>query len=1184
VANSGTYSVTAIVNGCSSLPSNLTATINPLPAAPAITTNSPLCQGNALSLAASDINGAGYNWTGPGGFTSSLQNPVINNAAVTASGTYLVKATVNGCTGPSASVPVVVNPIPSVPSVSSNSPVCEGANLNLTSSSIAGAIYSWSGPNGFASSQQNPSLNAVSQAYAGTYSATVTVNGCSSPAATLQAVVNPIPSAPGISGVTTICQGANLSLTASTITSATYSWQGPNSYSSSSQAILIPNVIPSQSGQYSVTATVNGCTSAATATNVIINSLPVAPTVVTNSPVCSGNSLNLTVQSLAGASFSWTGPNGFASSVQNPVITNTSLSDAGTYQLNVSVNGCQSASPASANVVIRQTPVALTLGTNSPVCEGTSLTLSASNVAGGTYSWTGPNGFVSNTQNPSIGVASVSNTGNYAAVVTVNGCSSQASTISAIVNPLPVAPGITSNSPVCEGSILSFTAANIVGATYSWSGPSGFNASIQSPVINNTSVNASGPYSVKATVNGCTGPAATYVAVVNPIPSVPVIASNGPICEGSNLAFTASTIAGASYSWSGPNGFSSSIQNPMISAATVNATGTYSAFVTVNGCTSPAAIVLATVNLVPAMPVVVGSTTLCEGTTLNLSVSPLPGSTYSWQGPNGFTSNRQAITIANISPSQTGQYSVNTTMNSCTSASAIVNVQVNTLPLSPSIVTNSPVCSGNALNFSTQALAGATYNWTGPNGYRSSTQNPVIANASMADAGDYHLSVTVNGCQSASPSSTTVGVKQTPTPPAVANNSPLCEGSTLNLSATAVTGASYSWSGPNGFASMLQNPVLANVVGGQTGNYNAVATLNGCNSVPGMTYVKIDRPVLVNAGSDQLVCSSTMEINLAASATNGGTGSWTSDGSGTFAGATGLASVYYPSGADKTAAAVMLHFTSINNGSCPVSTSSMNIRFAAMPSADAGPDQTVCANNANVQLSGKVTNASGGTWTTSGSGSFQSSAGAPTAIYIPGSKEKTEGSVQLTWTTTGNGPCPAAIDRMVVAIKQPPTINTEKTWYAYESMGVMLKPVVSGSVLKYTWTPAVFLSSDTVVNPMCSPKSNVSYRLLAQDQFGCTAFADLDVKLVRNPVIPNVFTPNGDGVNDTWQVKNLADYSDCAVNIYNRYGQVVYQCKGYARDWDGTSNGKPLPAGTYYYIIDLKINVKPLSGFVDIVR
>src|SRR6476619_588515 len=98
----------------------------------------------------------------------------------------------------------------------------------------------------------------------------------------------------------------------------------------------------------------------------------------------------------------------------------------------------------------------------------------------------------------------------------------------------------------------------------------------------------------------------------------------------------------------------------------------------------------------------------------------------------------------------------------------------------------------------------------------------------------------------------------------------------------------------------------------------------------------------------------------------------------------------------------------------------MNIRFAAIPSADAGPDQTVCANNANVQLSGKVTNASGGTWTTSGSGSFQSSAGAPTAIYIPGSKEKTEGSVQLTWTTTGNGPCPAAIDKMVVAIKQPP--------------------------------------------------------------------------------------------------------------------------------------------------------------------
>ena len=86
------------------------------------------------------------------------------------------------------------------------------------------------------------------------------------------------------------------------------------------------------------------------------------------------------------------------------------------------------------------------------------------------------------------------------------------------------------------------------------------------------------------------------------------------------------------------------------------------------------------------------------------------------------------------------------------------------------------------------------------------------------------------------------------------------------------------------------------------------------------------------------------------------------------------------------------------------------------------------------------------------------------------------------------------------------------------------------------------------------------------------------------PVIPNVFTPNGDGINDTWQIKNLPDYSDCEMNIYNRYGQLIHRSLGYSKEWNGSSNGQPLPAATYYYIIDLKTGAKPLSGFVDIIR
>ncbi|WP_175404068.1 gliding motility-associated C-terminal domain-containing protein [Mucilaginibacter sp. PPCGB 2223] len=85
-------------------------------------------------------------------------------------------------------------------------------------------------------------------------------------------------------------------------------------------------------------------------------------------------------------------------------------------------------------------------------------------------------------------------------------------------------------------------------------------------------------------------------------------------------------------------------------------------------------------------------------------------------------------------------------------------------------------------------------------------------------------------------------------------------------------------------------------------------------------------------------------------------------------------------------------------------------------------------------------------------------------------------------------------------------------------------------------------------------------------------------------IIPNTFTPNGDSVNDTWSIAALAYYPDCQVNVYNRYGSLVYQSKGYSAAWDGTYKGKLLPVGTYYYLIDLGTKTDKLSGAVSIVR
>jgi gliding motility-associated-like protein len=85
-------------------------------------------------------------------------------------------------------------------------------------------------------------------------------------------------------------------------------------------------------------------------------------------------------------------------------------------------------------------------------------------------------------------------------------------------------------------------------------------------------------------------------------------------------------------------------------------------------------------------------------------------------------------------------------------------------------------------------------------------------------------------------------------------------------------------------------------------------------------------------------------------------------------------------------------------------------------------------------------------------------------------------------------------------------------------------------------------------------------------------------------VVPNTFTPNGDGINDVWDIKSLTDYPQCTVSIFTRYSSLIYQSKGYPKSWDGTFKGNPLPVGTYYYLINLQNGNDPITGPVTIIR
>ena len=1140
-------------------------------------TSSTICAGSSTTLTATASGGdVPYNFLWSTGQTGP-------NITVNTGGSFTVYVTdIHNCLPAVQSGTVTIAPVPNAPSVTSNSPVCEGSSLNLFASTVPGATYNWSGPNGFTSSLQNPVINNATVTDAGSYTVTVTVGQCTSTLATTSVIINTIPVTPVVSNNSPVCQGTNLNLTASLIPGASYSWTGPNNFISSNQNPTITNVGSMNAGTYFVTTTANGCTSTPASVTAIVNVLPSAPIVSTNSPLCSGSSINLMAGSITGASYSWSGPNGFTSSLQNPTIANASINASGSYSVTATVNGCTGAAGTTL-ITVNPIPASPSVSSNGPLCAGSTLNLSASTIAGATYSWSGPNGFSSSLQNPVINNVTLANAGFYTVNVIVAQCTSPSAVTSVVINSIPAIP-VVSAPPVCQGMNLNITASLIPGATYSWTGPNGFTSSNQNPTIPNAgSINA-GTYSVMVTANGCTSITASVTAAVNMVPSAPVVSTNSPLCSGSSINLMAGIMTGASYSWTGPNGFTSSLQNPVINNATLTNAGSYAVTVTVGQCTSTLTTTSVVINSIPATPIV-STSPVCEGMNLNLTASLVPGATYSWTGPNSFTSLNQNPTIVSAGTINAGTYSVTVTANGCTSTPATVPAIVNTLPSAPIVSTNSSLCSGSSIYLMAGSMTGATYSWTGPNGFTSSLQNPTITNAGTSASGSYSVIATVNGCSGAA-GTALIAVNQIPPSPSVSSNVSLCAGSTVNLSASTIAGASYSWSGPNGFISSLQNPSINNATSMSAGIYNASITINGCTSLATSITVVIYQPATASAGNDQVLCSSNQFVNVSGNLSGGtNSGIWTSSGSGNFSPSNLILNTsYYPSAADKLAGSVILKLTSTNNGACSASASLVKITFAAAPSVNAGNDQTVCANNANVSLKGQYNNAAGIIWSSTGDGSFSPSASGLNATYIPGTRDKSNSSVNLILKTIGNAACLPAADTILVTIKAAPVINSGGVKYVLENSSTILTPVANGSNLKYLWTPGIYLNNDTVLNPVCTPRADVSYKIISIDDFGCTSSADVFVKVLKQLQIPNVFTPNGDGINEKWEVKNLKDYSDCKVEIFNRYGQLVYHSVGYLNEWDGKLNGKPLPAATYYYVINLKVAAKPIAGFVDIVR
>jgi len=936
--------------------------------------------------------------------------------------------------------------------------------------------------------------------------------------------------APTMASTATTCAGNDGTTTATPVGSAgpyNYSWTNSGgTVISTTAGVSGPNTVSNLApGTYTVGITdINNCL--ATNTVVVANGgiPPASPTAGSNSPICASATLNLTAATIAGGNYSWAGPGGYSSTVQNPTIPGATLANSGTYTVTVSVGGCTNTSSTVVTVNTNPTPTA---GNNSPSCPGTTLNLTSTPAGATNYNWSGPNGFTSNSQNPTISGVTAAAAGMYTVTVTVaGGCTATATTVVTInANPTVTAG---SNSPICQGASLNLTSTPSGAVSYNWNGPNGFTSASQNPTIAGVVPAATGTYTVTVTMGAGCSASATTTVTINANTS-PTAGSNSPVCEGTSLNLTSAPAGAISYSWSGPNGFTSTSQNPTIAGPLPTATGPYTVTVTAAGGCTATATTTVTVNANP-LPTAGSNSPICEGTSLNLTSSPTGAVSYNWSGPNGFSSASQNATITGVVPAATGTYTVTVTATGGCTAITTTNVTVNANPVLSISKTDENCGQSNGtatvtvVNNCTQSLS---YVWN---------TNPfpqITATATNLTGGTYTVTVSCGTCSATA--STVVTNLAGPSVSIISITNATC--SYANGSATAQASGgitstyNYSWS--NG----QSGPTLSNVI---ADTYTVTVTDGvGCTAV---NTVNINNTPGPNA--------SITGIDFASCGTSDGSANLTVNG-----GAMPYTFLWSPGGQ------VSQNLTAVPMGNYSVVVTDNNGCTASsqvLIGEDPGPSATTSSEN-------EICDQANGTATVNATGGL----GGYTYLWSDSNGQTTSTATGLaagTYTVVvSDGGCSTT---QTVNVLETPGPNAGFSANP-QVLTIMDGPVSflnnsSGNVVNWAWTLGDgSLGNGESFDHQYTNIGTYLVTLIVTDNNGCqdTTIDTIQVKDIYTIYIPNVFTPNGDAVNDYFFPQGVSvDPDNFDMYIFDRWGNMVFHTSKWLSDinrsegWNGTQD------------------------------
>ncbi|HMQ76640.1 MAG TPA: gliding motility-associated C-terminal domain-containing protein, partial [Flavobacteriales bacterium] len=733
VSASGTYNVDVTVNGCTGSDA-VDVLVNPLPVVnlgPDLT----LCAGDQVTLDAT-APGATYLWDD--GSTAATRT-------VNAAGSYSVDVTVNGCTGSDA-VDVLVNPLPAL-NLGPDLTLCPGDQVTLDATT-PGATYLWH------DGSTSPTFTATTS---GPVNCTITVNGCSASDAVLVSL-SPAP-AVDLGPDQSICAGDQLVLDA-TCAGCTYLWDD------GSTAATRP---ASTAGTYTVTVTANGCS----ATDSFVLTVAPAPVVDLGPDVDLCPGLTAVIDATTpGATYLW------QDGSTGPTFTSTG---PGAVAVTVSIGSCSANDGLTVNALAAPT---VDLGNDTTLCPGEQLTFDLSG-AGSSIVWQ---------DGSSAWTYTTAVAGTISATVTgANGCTAQDAADVLVATPSAVDLG--PDATLCAGSTLVLD-ATLPGATYLWSdGSSG--ATLPATT--------SGLYWVQVSQGAC-AVSDTITLTFLPTPVVDL----GPdltLCDGTPATFDVTT-PGASYLWQDGS------TAPTFTTTTAT---TVSVTVTLGPCAASDA---ADITVIPVPTVDLGpDQSVCAGGTANLDAT-LPGATYLWQ--DGSTS-------ATFTASTTGTYAVVVDLNGCTATDAMT-LTVVPLP-NVELGLDTSLCLGASLVLA-PSVGSASVLWS-----TGSTQPALTVNAS----GTYWIAATANGCSASDTiTATFIDLSAVELGPDVT----LCPDEVHTFTVN-IPGATVTW--PDGSSAPTWTT-------GQAGTVSVTVSLGGCTRQDAalVSVVPVPQNVL---GGDAVLCA-----------------------------------------------------------------------------------------------------------------------------------------------------------------------------------------------------------------------------------------------------------------------------------------------------------------------------------------